>query len=139
MQDRSKTNVFVIKFEEEEKRKKRSFVLFWNKAKKNEYNRSSTIEDLPLLVPLFKKLFDIIFFMFLVFFGCARDNLRDQKSLGPLKMSLEMAHKVILPPTKIISRSFLNSGTLIVITNFCALSQCIFATTQTLKKFETKL
>jgi hypothetical protein len=29
-------------------------------------------------------------------------------------MSLEMAHKVILPPKKIISRSFLNSGTLIV-------------------------
>jgi hypothetical protein len=44
-----------------------------------------------------------------------RDNLRGQKSLGPLKMSLEMAHKVILPPKKIISRSFLNSGTLIVI------------------------
>jgi hypothetical protein len=31
---------------------------------------------------------------------CARDNLRGQKSLGPLKMSLEMAHKVILPPKK---------------------------------------
>ena len=31
---------------------------------------------------------------------CARDNLRGQKSLGPLKMSLEMAHKVILPPQK---------------------------------------
>jgi hypothetical protein len=43
-----------------------------------------------------------------------RDNLRGQKSLGPLKMSLEMAHKVIAPPKKIISRSFLNSGTLIV-------------------------
>jgi hypothetical protein len=41
--------------------------------------------------------------------------LRGQKSLGPLKMSLEMAHKVIVPPKKIISRSFLNSGTLIVI------------------------
>jgi hypothetical protein len=27
-------------------------------------------------------------------------NLRGQKSLGPLKMSLEMAHKVILPPKK---------------------------------------
>ena len=44
-----------------------------------------------------------------------RDNLRGQKSLGPLKMSLEMAYKVILPPKKIISRSFLNSRTLIVI------------------------
>jgi hypothetical protein len=32
--------------------------------------------------------------------SCARDNLRGQKSLGPLKMSLEMAHKVILPPKK---------------------------------------
>jgi hypothetical protein len=31
---------------------------------------------------------------------CARDNLRGQKSLGPLKMSLKMAHKVILPPKK---------------------------------------
>jgi len=27
-------------------------------------------------------------------------NLRGQKSLGPLKMSLEMAHKVIVPPKK---------------------------------------
>ncbi len=44
-----------------------------------------------------------------------RDNLRGQKSLGPLKMSLEMAHKVIVPQKKIMSRSFLNSGTLIVI------------------------
>ncbi len=42
-------------------------------------------------------------------------KLRGQKSLGPLKMSLEMAHKVIVPQKKIISRSFLNSGTLIVI------------------------
>jgi hypothetical protein len=32
----------------------------------------------------------------------------------PLKMSLEMAHKVIVPQKKIMSRSFLNSGTLIV-------------------------
>ena len=29
-----------------------------------------------------------------------RDNLRGQKSLGPLKMSLEMALKVIVPPKK---------------------------------------
>ncbi len=35
----------------------------------------------------------------------SRDNLRGQKSLGPLKMSLEMAHKVIVPPKKIRSRS----------------------------------
>jgi hypothetical protein len=41
-------------------------------------------------VPLFKKL---------------RDNLRGQKSLGPLKMSLEMAHKVIVPQKKIRSQS----------------------------------
>jgi hypothetical protein len=39
---------------------------------------------------------------------------RARKSLGPLKMSLEMAHKVIVPQKKIMSRSFLNSGTLIV-------------------------
>jgi len=31
---------------------------------------------------------------------CARDNLRGQKSRGPLKMSREMDHKVILPPQK---------------------------------------
>jgi hypothetical protein len=37
----------------------------------------------------------------------ARDNLRGQKSLGPLKMSLEMAHKVILPPKKIFIPQFL--------------------------------
>jgi hypothetical protein len=33
-------------------------------------------------------------------------------------MSLEMAHKVIVPQKKIMSRSFLNSGTLIVILYF---------------------
>jgi hypothetical protein len=31
----------------------------------------------------------------------ARDNLRGQKSLGPLKMSLEMADKVIVPQKKL--------------------------------------
>jgi hypothetical protein len=31
---------------------------------------------------------------------CARDNLRGQKSLGPLKMSLETAQKVIVPQKK---------------------------------------
>jgi hypothetical protein len=41
--------------------------------------------------------------------SCARDNLRGRKSRGPLKMSLEMAH---LSRKKIMSRSFLNSGTL---------------------------
>ncbi len=45
-------------------------------------------------VPLFKKLWDIIFFF---------------------EMSLETAQKVIVPQKKIMSRSFLNSGTLIVI------------------------
>jgi hypothetical protein len=46
------------------------------------------------------------------------DKLGGQKSLGPLKMSLEMAHKVIAPQKKFMSRSFLNSGTLIVIIHF---------------------
>jgi hypothetical protein len=50
--------------------------------------------------------------------GIARDNLRGQKSLGPLKMSLKMAHKVIVPQKKNMSRSFLNSGTLIVNISF---------------------
>ncbi len=47
--------------------------------------------------------------------NCARDNLRGQKSLGPLKMSLEMAQKVIVPQKKIRSQSFLNSGTLVIL------------------------
>jgi hypothetical protein len=34
----------------------------------------------------------------------ARDNLRGQKSLGPLKMSLETAQKAIVPQKKIIYR-----------------------------------
>ena len=42
-------------------------------------------------VPLFKKLWDIIFFFW------DNNNLRGQKSLGPLKMSLEIAQKVIVP------------------------------------------
>ena len=62
-------------------------------------------------VPLFKKIWDIIFLR--------SGQFRGQKSLGPLKMSLEMAHKVIVPQKKIISRSFLNSGTLIVILRRC--------------------
>jgi hypothetical protein len=48
--DRSKANIFVSNCEEEEKRKNTKLRFFFNKAKKNEYNRSSTIEDLPLLV-----------------------------------------------------------------------------------------
>jgi hypothetical protein len=60
------------------------------------------------------------------------DNLRGKKSLGPLKMSLEMAHKVIVPQKKIMSRSFLNSGTLIVITYYFA--QTISALFRSIKK-----
>jgi nitrogen regulatory protein PII-like uncharacterized protein len=48
LQDRSKTNVFISNCVEEEKRNEASF-FFGKKAKKNEYNRSSSIEDLPLL------------------------------------------------------------------------------------------
>jgi hypothetical protein len=50
LQDRSKTNVFVSNCEEEEKRKNKASFFWGKKAKKNEYNRSSTIEDLPLLL-----------------------------------------------------------------------------------------
>ncbi len=49
VQDRNKMNVFVSDCEEEEKRKKTKLRFFRTKAKKNEYNHSSTIEDLPLL------------------------------------------------------------------------------------------
>ncbi len=49
LQDRSKTNVFVSNCVKEEKRKNEASFFVWKKAKKNEYNRSSTIEDLPLL------------------------------------------------------------------------------------------
>ncbi len=48
-------------------------------------------------------------------FEGAKTFLRGQKSLGPLKMSLEMAHKVIVPQKKIMSQSFLNSGTLVIL------------------------
>jgi hypothetical protein len=50
LQDRSKTNIFVSNCVGREKRKKTKLRFFWNKAKKNEYNRSAIIEDLPLLV-----------------------------------------------------------------------------------------
>jgi hypothetical protein len=50
LQDRSKTNVFFSNCVEEEKRKNEASFFFGKKAKKNEYNRSSTIEDLPLLL-----------------------------------------------------------------------------------------
>ncbi len=66
-------------------------------------------------VPLFKKLRDIIFFWDNNCWDFLTPKLRVQKSLGPLKMSLEIAHKVIAPPPQkknIMSRSFLkiNSG-----------------------------
>jgi nitrogen regulatory protein PII-like uncharacterized protein len=47
LQDRSKTNVFVSNCVEEEERKKEASFFGEEKEKKNEYNRSSTIEDLP--------------------------------------------------------------------------------------------
>jgi hypothetical protein len=47
-------------------------------------------EIITINVPLFKKLRDILIW----------DNLRGQKSLGPLKMSLEITHKVIVPQKK---------------------------------------
>jgi hypothetical protein len=43
-------------------------------------------------------------------------------------MSLEMAHKGIVPPKKIYIRSFLNSGTLIVIITYLADFPFIFQT-----------
>jgi hypothetical protein len=49
LQDRSKTNVFVSNCVEEEKRKYETSFFWGKKAKKNEYNRFLTIEDLPLL------------------------------------------------------------------------------------------
>jgi hypothetical protein len=50
LQDRSKTNIFVPNCIKEEKRKKEASFFSLKKRKKNEYNRSSTIEDLPLLI-----------------------------------------------------------------------------------------
>ncbi len=41
-------------------------------------------------------------------------QFRGQKSLGPLEISLEMAHYVVCPQKKIISRIFKISGALIV-------------------------
>ena len=50
LQDRSKTNVFVSNCVEEKKRRYETSFFWEKKAKKNKYNSSSTIEDLPLLV-----------------------------------------------------------------------------------------
>jgi hypothetical protein len=50
LQDWSKMNVFVSNHVEEEKLKNEASFFFGKKVKKNEYNRSSTIEDMPLLV-----------------------------------------------------------------------------------------
>jgi hypothetical protein len=45
-------------------------------------------------------------------------QFRGQKSLGPLKISLEKAHYVVCPQKKLISRIFKISGALIVILGF---------------------
>jgi hypothetical protein len=69
-------------------------------------------------VPLFKKLRDLIFFAGQSlyepfqgtfwggqdFFDPLKGQFRGQKSRGPLKMSRELAHKVIVPPKKIMSQ-----------------------------------
>jgi hypothetical protein len=44
---------------------------------------------------------------------CTRDNLRGQKSLGSLKMSLEMAQKVIVPQKKNYVPQFLKQRDII--------------------------
>ncbi len=72
-------------------------------------------------VPLFKKLWDLIFFCgTITLWGISRDILRGPRLFWPLKMSLKLAHKVIVPQKKIMSRNFLNSGTLIVISSLFA-------------------
>ncbi len=94
-------------------------------------------------VPLFKKLWDIIFFFGTITFKASghfegastfltpklslaalRDNLRGQKSLGPLKMSLETAQKVIVPQKKNYVSQFLKQRALIVI--LWQLQKCSF-------------
>ncbi len=59
---------------------------------------------------------------------CARDNLRGQKSLGPLKCPSKWLIKLLSHKKKIGSRSFLNSGTLIV--NMYYLSPIYFSNQQ---------
>ncbi len=84
---------------------------------RNKYGQWSCYFDIKVLtinVPLFKKLRDIIFFWwenhFLSHFeGHFEGHFRGQKRRGPLKMSLEMAHKVILPPKKNYIKKFLNT------------------------------
>jgi hypothetical protein len=67
-------------------------------------------------VPLFKKIWDIIFFFwdnkFLSHFS---GHFEGASTFLTPKLSLETAQKVIVPQKKIMSRIFLNSGTLIVI------------------------
>jgi hypothetical protein len=51
-------------------------------------------------------------------------QFRGQKSLGPLEISLEMAHYVVCPQKKIISLIFKISGALIVKSIPCVLFIC---------------
>jgi hypothetical protein len=57
------------------------------------------IEPRPILIECGRSTIEL-WNLYIMWVCCARDNLRGQKSLGPLKMSLEMAHKVIVPPKK---------------------------------------
>jgi hypothetical protein len=57
--------------------------------------------------------------------NCARDNLRGQKSLGPLKMSLEMAHKVIVPPKKNYIPQFLKQRDINSYSFFLQMRSCV--------------
>jgi hypothetical protein len=69
LQDQSKTNVFVSNCVEEEKRKNEASFFLEKKAKKNKYNRSSTIEDLPLLIAITFSITIIPFFSMKLYSG----------------------------------------------------------------------
>jgi hypothetical protein len=78
------------------------------------------IYRITINVPLFKKLRDIIFFL--------RDNnfmshfeghFRGQKCRGPLKMSREMAHKVIVKKKKNVVPKFLKQQDIGNFMSFC--------------------
>ena len=74
----------------------------WGSGSKEEVGKG----EVTINVPLFKKLRDIIFLV---------GQFRGQKSRDPFKMSREMDHKVIVPQKKIMSQSFTNSGTLLLL------------------------
>jgi hypothetical protein len=90
-----------------------------------EFNQKKMKSRITINVPMILKMREIIFFAGKLLYGpfqaifcpeSSKKQFRGQKSRGPLKVSREIAQKIICPQKqKIISQIFIISGTLVIL------------------------